>query len=75
MLNRILELLRSGGALTVDELARETGVSNEALYGMLDTLARRRLIEWHGPSNAKTNCVAGPTAPPVVTLSVASLKK
>jgi hypothetical protein len=74
MLNKILTLLRAGGALTVDDLVRQTGVPREALCGMLDTLARRELIEWHGRATTGANCPAGLSASPVVTLSLSSEK-
>lgn len=70
MLNRILELLRSEGALTVDELRRETGASTEALHGMLDTLAQRSLIEWHSDSGSSATCGTSQPAPPVVVLTL-----
>jgi predicted ArsR family transcriptional regulator len=74
MLARILELLRAEGALTIDDLARETGASTEALRGMLDTLGRRRLIEWDSRSGTTSSCGINPPAPPVVTLSIRSEK-
>ena len=73
MLTRILELLRAKGALTIDELAHETGASTDALRGMLDTLERRRLIEWHSLSGSTSACEASNPKPPVITLSVSSV--
>jgi hypothetical protein len=67
MLKRIIQLLERRGALTVDELARATGASVDALNGMLDTLARQGRIDWRR-TESPMGCRPATSAPPVVTL-------
>jgi len=69
MLKRIMQLLERHGALTVDELARATGASADALAGMLDTLARQGRVEWRR-SGDQAGCRVPTAAPPVVTLQL-----
>jgi DNA-binding MarR family transcriptional regulator len=68
MLGRILNLLDQHGALTVAELSRLTHASPEALSGMLDTLARRGLVDWQRDPAGGDSERRG--AAPMVTLSL-----
>lgn len=76
MLSRIVALLDERGTLTVDELVRATGVSRDALEGMLETLQRRRRIvrQFGEAGSACSTCRAETGQPvgeaPTVTLTL-----
>ena len=61
MLKRILAVLERNNGLTLGELAEATGVAEDALVGMLDTLARQGRIDWQ--RSASTNLCETPAAP------------
>ena len=67
MLRRILDVLGQNEALTLGELAAATGIAEEALVGMLDTLACQGRIDWQ---KSATNIPCDRPVAPLVSLKV-----